>query len=81
MGGAFPGIATKKDLPGHSFELNGRLVAGDALYIRDFEDRPPQNLIEVKRLALVLLMYNFYDQAWVMIDASERETVIDVDRG
>ncbi len=52
-------------------------MAGDALYIRDFEDRPPENLIEVKRLALVLLMHNFYDQAWAMIDASERKTIID----
>lgn len=60
-----------------SVELSGRLLAGDALYIRDFEDRPPGSLIEVKRLALVLLMHNFFDQAWAMIDSAERETIID----
>ena len=77
-GQSFSWYREKKGFARHSFELNGRLVAGDALYIRDFEDRPPQDLIEVKRLALVLLMHNFYDQAWAMVDASERDTIIDV---
>ena len=43
-GRCFSWYRDRKGFARHSFDLNGRLVAGDALYIRDFEDRPPENL-------------------------------------
>ena len=43
-GRCFSWYRDKKGFARHSFDLNGRLVAGDALHIRDFEDRPPENL-------------------------------------
>lgn len=59
-----------------STQLNARLVAGDALYFRDFEDRPPQTLDELKRIALLLTIHNFFDQAWIAIDNAERDGVV-----
>jgi FkbM family methyltransferase len=57
--------------------LGGRLVAGDALYFRDFEDRPPETPDGVKRLALLLVMHHFFDQAWAAVDVAQGNGVLD----
>lgn len=64
-----------------SMRLGARLVAGDAIYIRDFDDHPPETPDQLKRVCLTLLMHHLFDHAWVAVDAAERDSVVDADEG
>jgi len=59
-----------------SSKLSALLYSGDALYIRDFHKRPPKSEMEVRKLTLVLLMHNYFDFAWIMVEKAKREGII-----
>ncbi len=57
-------------------KLSALLYSGDALYIRDFYKRPPKSEKEVRKLTLVLLMHNYFDLAWIMVEKAKRGGII-----
>ena len=59
-----------------SSKLSALLYSGDALYIRDFHKRPPNSEIEVRKLTLVLLMHNYFDLAWLMVEKAKIDRII-----
>ncbi len=66
---------TRFDRP--SPRLSARIISGDALYFRDYIDRPPETPNTVRKLALAFLIHNYFDQAWTMVDMAEKNTVLE----
>lgn len=57
--------------------LSARLVSADALYFRDYIERPPETPGQVRKLAIAFLLHNYFDQAWTMVDQAQKQTVLD----
>ena len=57
--------------------LSARLVSADALYFRDYIDRPPETPQLVRKLAIAFLLHNYFDQAWTMVDHAQKQTILD----
>jgi len=57
-------------------DLSAKLLAGDALYIRDFGDGVPDTVEQVLKLMLIYVIYRFYDYAIRLVDDAAKRGIL-----